>query len=122
MSPYAPKITTERIYIDTSEYAIIGTMTLPEVQRVSDALNSSERSFLALTDVVAVSKTSGKVASHSFLAVGLPHVVMAFSLSDAGALDDEENPTGLAARVPGRPEAQPELSGRDLAQMPGLGR
>ena len=122
MPSYAPKFTTERIYFETSEYSMIGTMTLPEVQRVSDALNSSERSFLAFTDVVAVAKASGRGARHSFLAVGLPHIVMAFSLSDAGALDDEKNPTGLAAHVPAWTEAQLELNARDFAQMPDLGR
>ena len=120
MSPYAPEFKTERIYIETSEYSMIGTMTLPKVQRVSDALNSSERTFLALTDVVAVAKASGKVAGHSFLAVGLPHIVMAFSLADADALDDERNPTGLAAHVPAWSEVQRELSARDVARMPDL--
>lgn len=120
MPPYAPKFITERIYIETSEYSMIGTITQPEVQRLSDALNSSKRSFLAFTDVVAVGKASGKVAAHSFLAVSLPHIIMAYSLSDAGALDDDNNPTGLAAQVPTWPEAQRELSARDFARRPNL--
>ena len=95
MTRYAPQLITERIYVETSEYIVVGTITLPEVQRVSDALNNRDRDFIALTDAISVSKADGCEAGHSFLALGRRHIVMAFSLSDPQGFDHElTGPTG----------------------------
>lgn len=99
MSRYTPQLVTERIYVETSEYAIVGTITLPDVQRMSDALNNRERDFLVLTDAVAVSKLDESEAGYSFLALGREHIVLAFSLSDQDVLEEQDERSGLAARL-----------------------
>lgn len=67
----------ERIELETSEYHIRGTMTLPAVQRLSDALNDPNRHFLALSDVTRNSKLDGSETTHAFMAVSRRHVVAA---------------------------------------------
>jgi hypothetical protein len=102
MTRYPPQLGTEQIYIETSEYAITGTITLPDVHRVSDALNNRDRDFLALADALTISKVDGSEASHSFLAVARQHVVLAFSLSDKDVPDEKRVWSGPTARLRGR--------------------
>ena len=97
MSTYTPQLDTEQIYVETSEYAIVGTITLPAVQRVSDALNNRDRDFIPLADAISVSKADGTQAKHSFLAVSRTHIVIAFSLAEEGLLDAPKGSEGVAA-------------------------
>jgi hypothetical protein len=71
----------ERIEVETERYRIVGTLRLPRDgyrSRLTDYLNSSERTFLALTDVeFARLDEDGPVAHRPFLALSLNHVVVA---------------------------------------------
>jgi len=70
----------ERIIIETVRYRITGVLRLPRDgyrSRLTDYLNSSERSFIALTDVEVASLERGSVEHHPFLALSLQHVVLA---------------------------------------------
>jgi hypothetical protein len=84
---------------ETPEHAVVGTITLPHVQRVSDALNSRDRDFIALSDVFTYSKADGSEAAHAFLAVSRRHIVLASALGDASALGGQNALSGLAARL-----------------------
>ena len=70
----------ERIRIETDRHRITGNVNLPREgyrSRLTDYLNSSERAFLALTDVeVSPLDDSGAPERHPFLALSLRHVVM----------------------------------------------
>jgi hypothetical protein len=71
----------ERIEVETERYRIVGTLRLPRDgyrSRLTDYLNSSERTFLALTDVeFSRLDEDGHVAHRPFLALSLNHVVVA---------------------------------------------
>jgi hypothetical protein len=73
----------ERIVVETDRYRITGLLRLPRDgyrSRLTDYLNSSERAFLALTDVELVPFGSGEAQRRPFLAVSLSHVVLAMPL------------------------------------------
>ena len=70
----------ERIVVETDRYRITGILRLPRDgyrSRLTDYLNSSERAFIALTDVEVASLERGSVENHPFLALSLHHVVLA---------------------------------------------
>lgn len=71
----------ERIVAETPRYRIKGVLRLPRDgyrSRLTDYLNSSERTFIALTDVEVTSLDgSDSVRRHPFLALALAHVVLA---------------------------------------------
>src|SRR5438874_1657553 len=71
----------ERIVAETRRYRIKGVLRLPRDgyrSRLTDYLNSSERTFIALTDVEVTSLDGGdSVRRHPFLALALAHVVLA---------------------------------------------
>jgi hypothetical protein len=71
----------ERIVAETPRYRIKGVLRLPRDgyrSRLTDYLNSSERTFIALTDVEVTSLDgSDPVRRHQFLALALAHVVLA---------------------------------------------
>lgn len=90
---------TNGVYVETADYAILGTMTFPEIQRLSDALNAPEKRFLALTEVTMVSKADGRRATHGFLALAVDKIILALPRDAAAAHDDE--PLGLAAEAAG---------------------
>jgi hypothetical protein len=74
----------ERIVIETDRYRISGMLRLPRDgyrSRLTDYLNSSERAFLALTDVELVPFDGGETQRRPFLAVSLNHVVLAMPLN-----------------------------------------
>jgi hypothetical protein len=71
------QLQTQRVHLDTVEYAVWGTMTFPVVQRLSDALNATDRRFLALTDVTLAPKSGGEPTQHEFLAIAAQHIVLA---------------------------------------------
>ncbi|GAC1441191.1 MAG: hypothetical protein NVSMB51_21260 [Solirubrobacteraceae bacterium] len=68
-------MTTRLIELETAEYRILGTITLPVVKRLSDALNDRERDFLPLADVTRWTKLDGMQTRHSFMAVARGHVI-----------------------------------------------
>lgn len=71
---------SERVLIETDRHRITGSLTLPREgyrSRLTDYLNSAERTFLALTNVTIAPIDGGSVAeSRPFLALSLRHVVM----------------------------------------------
>ena len=71
----------ERIVAETTRHRITGVLRLPRDgyrSRLTDYLNSSERAFIALTDVeITPLDHSGSVERHKFLALSLHHVVLA---------------------------------------------
>ena len=77
----------ERIMVETPRYRITGVLRLPRDgyrSRLTDYLNSSERLFIALTDVEVASLERGSVERHAFLALSLQHVVLAMPVDQAG--------------------------------------
>ena len=72
----------ERVLVETDRYRITGLLHLPREgyrSRLTDYLNSTERAFLALTDVEIARIDGASPAEHrQFLAVSLSHVVMVF--------------------------------------------
>jgi hypothetical protein len=76
----------ERIVVETARYRIKGVLRLPRDgyrSRLTDYLNSSERAFIALTDVEITSLERGAVERHEFLALSLQHVVLAMPADGA---------------------------------------
>jgi hypothetical protein len=76
----------ERILVETDRYRITGVLRLPRDgyrSRLTDYLNSSERAFVALTDVELEPLPAGTRERHPFLAVSLAHVVLAMPLDGA---------------------------------------
>ena len=74
----------ERIVVETDRYRITGMLRLPRDgyrSRLTDYLNSSERAFLALTDVELEPFDGGEAQRRPFLAVSLSHVVLAMPLN-----------------------------------------
>lgn len=98
------QLQTQRVYLETDDLAIWGTLTFPIVQRLSDALNSQDRRFLALTDVVLAAKSGGDPAEHAFLALAVQHVVLAVPVEGA-----EEFTARSVAGIRSAPE--PPVSG-----------
>lgn len=76
----------KRILLETERYRVTGFLRLPPDgyrSRLSDYLNSAERSFLSLTDVeVASLDRTDAVERHKFLALALSHIVFAVPLDD----------------------------------------
>jgi hypothetical protein len=73
----------ERIVVETDRYRITGLLRLPRDgyrSRLTDYLNSSERAFVALTDVELEPFDGGERQRCPFLAVSLSHVVLAMPL------------------------------------------
>ena len=71
----------ERIIVETDRHRITGLLRLPADgyrSRLTDFLNSSERAFLALTDVEVTSlQGTPRVEQRDFLALSLRHIVLA---------------------------------------------
>ena len=73
----------ERIVVETDRYRITGMLRLPRDgyrSRLTDYLNSSERMFVALTDVELQPFDGGEPQRRPFIAVSLSHVVLAMPL------------------------------------------
>ena len=73
----------ERIVVETNRYRITGMLRLPRDgyrSRLTDYLNSSERAFVALTDVELQPFDGSEAQRCPFLAVSLSHVVLAMPL------------------------------------------
>src|SRR3954451_14516750 len=96
---------SERVLIETDRYRIFGSLTLPRDgyrSRMSDFLNSSDRDFISLTDVIMEAVGGdGSRSNHEYIAVARNHIVFAMPVTEADA-DDEAR-----ADAPGRPD-QPQ--------------
>jgi hypothetical protein len=70
----------ERVQIETDRYRITGVLHLPREgyrSRLTDYLNTAERTFLALTDAeIGPLDGNGPTEHRPFLALSLHHVVM----------------------------------------------
>jgi hypothetical protein len=70
-----------RVLLETPRYRVIGTLRLPRDgyrSRMTDFLNSSERDFIALTEVEVHSLDDPSVTfSRPFLAISRRHIVLA---------------------------------------------
>lgn len=84
----------ERIIVETDRHRIQGVLRLPADgyrSRLTDYLNSSEREFLALTDVeVTPLQGAPRVERHEFIVLSLRHVVLAMPAQD----DEPATPAG----------------------------
>jgi hypothetical protein len=82
----------ERIIVETDRHRITGLLRLPADgyrSRLTDYLNSSERLFLALTDVEVTSLNGApRVERRDFVALSLRHIVLAMPVD---AEDDDED-------------------------------
>jgi hypothetical protein len=81
LSSLAVEHREERIVVETERYRIVGILRLPRDgyrSRLTDYLNSAERTFLALTDV-EIEPLAGPdpPKRRQFLALSLRHVVLA---------------------------------------------
>jgi hypothetical protein len=81
----------ERIVVETDRYRISGVLRLPRDgyrSRMTDYLNASERSFLALTDVEITPLTGTSPSENrAFIALSLEHIVLAMP-ADANQIED----------------------------------
>ena len=70
----------ERIIVETDRYRVTGVLHIPRDgyrSRMTDFLNESERSFLAMTDV-EIAPLDGSPAEHrSFVALSVAQIVLA---------------------------------------------
>jgi Family of unknown function (DUF6812) len=76
----------ERIIVETDRHRITGSLRLPTDgyrSRLTDYLNSSEREFLALTEVELTNlQGSPRVERRDFIALSLRHIVLAMPAED----------------------------------------
>jgi hypothetical protein len=69
----------QRVQLETDRHKITGTITLPADEhhgRLSDMINSRERDFVALTDVVIEPIGGGEAERRQFTAVSRRHIRM----------------------------------------------
>jgi hypothetical protein len=78
-----------RIEAETERYRLTGSLRLANEgyqSRLSDYLNSPERTFLALTDVeITPLEGHGPVQKRSFVALSLAHVVLVSHVEEPAA-------------------------------------
>jgi hypothetical protein len=81
----------EAVVIETERYRISGMLRLPRDgyrSRLTDYLNSSERAFLALTNVeVAPLDGAGPPRHRPFMALSLNHVVLVIPAESDGEVE-----------------------------------
>jgi hypothetical protein len=104
---------SERVLVETDRYRIFGSLTLPREgyrSRMSDFLNSSDRDFISLTDVVMEAVGGdGSTSRHEYIAVARRHIVFAMPVDAAAAASEDDaaaGPEGLEGfEAPERVEA-----------------
>jgi hypothetical protein len=105
---------SERVLVETDRYRIIGSLTLPRDgyrSRMSDFLNSSDRDFISLTDVVMEAVGGdGSTSRHEFIAVARRHIVFAMPVDAAAAASEADAAAG--------PEGLEELEAPERVQAP----
>ncbi len=76
----------ERILVETDRYRIRGVVSMPRDgyrSRLTDYLNASERTFVALTNVeLEHLDRQGEREHHDFLALSLSHIVLAMPTAE----------------------------------------
>jgi hypothetical protein len=75
----------EQVVIETDRHRIIGTLQLPKEgyrSRLSDYLNRGDTHFIPLVDVEMTSLDNEATQRHSFLAVSLHQVQIAYPVGD----------------------------------------
>jgi hypothetical protein len=79
-----------RIIVETDRHRITGLLRLPADgyrSRLTDYLNASERTFVALTDVeVSALEGEPRIEHRPFLALSLRHIVLAMPADDTPAV------------------------------------
>ena len=94
----------ERVRIETQRHEMEGTLQLPTEgyrSRTTDFLNAHEREFIALIDVeVRWLDSAHEPEHHEYLAVAVPHIVMAIELEDLGTVEDSGPPPFVASAPP----------------------
>jgi hypothetical protein len=76
---------TERLVIETDRHRIVGDITLPREgfrSRVSDFLNRGEIVFIPLINVTITPHDGGPAVDRDFVAVGRPHIQVAYPADD----------------------------------------
>jgi hypothetical protein len=77
----------QRIVLETGRYRITGTLRTPRDgsrSRLTDFLNSSERTFIALTDVeLEPLNGTGSAEQQAYIAVSLSQIVLAMPADGA---------------------------------------
>jgi hypothetical protein len=100
---------SERVLIETDRYRIFGALTLPRDgyrSRMSDFLNSSDRDFISLTDVVMEAVGGdGSTSKHDYIAVARRHIVFAMPIDAEGAAAEAEAAAPEGLEAPERVEA-----------------
>jgi hypothetical protein len=83
----------ERILVETERYRITGVLRLPRDgyrSRLTDYLNSSERMFLALTEVEIAPRDGSAVPERRpFIALSLRHILLAVPVDGAEPVDED---------------------------------
>ena len=89
---------SERVLVETDRYRIFGSLTLPREgyrSRMSDFLNSSDRDFISLTDVVMEAVGGdGSTSRHEYIAVARRHIVFAMPVDAAAAASEADAAAG----------------------------
>jgi len=79
----------ERVVVETTRYRITGTLQLPRdgyQSRLTDYLNSAERSFIPLTDVVIEPLEGGfDGVQRPYVAVSVGQIVLAMPADRGGS-------------------------------------
>ena len=106
---------SQRVLVETDRYRIFGSLTLPREgyrSRMSDFLNSSDRDFVSLTDVVMEAVGGdGSTSRHEYIAVARRHIVFAMPVDAAAAaseVDAAGDPEGLEGLEAPEPVEAPE--------------
>jgi len=85
---HTTELRDERIVVETDRYRVTGNLRLPRDgyrSRLTDFLNSTEREFVALTEVVMEPlDRPGDVRRARFVALSRRHVVLAMELGPSG--------------------------------------
>jgi len=88
----------ERVALQTGRHLITGDLTLPEEgyrSRVSDYLNITELAFIPLANAEIAPLGGGEPEHREFVAVGRPHVELAYPLAE-GAPGGGDEPRARA--------------------------
>jgi hypothetical protein len=108
---------SERVLVETDRYRIFGSLSLPREgyrSRMSDFLNSSDRDFISLTDVVMEAVGGdGSTSRHEYIAVARRHIVFAMPVDAPVAASEAE-----AARTPEGLETPERVEGPEQVEAP----
>ena len=108
---------SERVLVETDRYRIFGSLTLPREgyrSRMSDFLNTLDRDFISLTDVVMEAVGGdGSTSHHDYIAVARRHIIFAMPVDAAAAASEAH-----AAAGPERLEAPERVEAPEAVEAP----